>query len=90
VIDAERLDLPHPGFVVPDTPLLAYREPEHDEDDLSETDIRDHFYEYLSKHDERQVIILENATPSEGVIARSQNILLCKERTEGPLRSLRT
>ena len=26
--------LPHPGFIILDTPLLAYREPEGDEDDL--------------------------------------------------------
>ncbi|PWK70523.1 hypothetical protein [Aminobacter sp. AP02] len=71
-------DLPHPGFVVLDTPLLAYREPEHDEDDLSETDLRDHFYEYLSRHDDRQVIILENDTPSEAVLARSQTIFFTK------------
>lgn len=71
-------DLPHPGFVVLDTPLLAYREPEHDEDDLSHTDIRDHFYDYLSKHDDRQVIILENATPPKAVIDRSQTLFFTK------------
>lgn len=71
-------DLPHPGFVVLDTPLLAYREPEHDEDDISETDIKDHFYEYLSKQDDRQVIILENATPAQNVIDRSQTLFFTK------------
>jgi predicted nucleic acid-binding Zn-ribbon protein len=76
-------ELPHPGFVVLDTPLLAYREPEHDEDDLSETDIRDHFYEYLSKHDDRQVIILENVTPSKAVLTRSQTTLFTKNEQIG-------
>lgn len=71
-------ELPHPGFVVLDTPLLAYREPEHDEDDLSETDIRDHFYEYLSKHDDRQVIVLENDTPAKLVLTRSQTTFFTK------------
>ena len=76
-------DLPHPGFVVLDTPLLAYREPEHDEDDLSETDVRDHFYEYLSKHDDRQVIILENDTPSNAVRTRSQTTFFTKNEQLG-------
>ena len=76
-------DLPHPGFVVLDTPLLAYREPEHDEDDLSTTDIRDRFYEYLSKHDDRQVIILENATPSQSAIDRSQTSFFTKNEHIG-------
>lgn len=76
-------DLPHPGFVVLDTPLLAYREPEHDEDDLSETDIRDHFYDYLSKHDDRQVIILENDTPSKAVLTRSQTTFFTKNEQLG-------
>lgn len=71
-------DLPHPGFVVLDTPLLAYREPEHDEDDLSGTDIRDRFYEYLSKQDDRQVIILENDTPSKAALSRSQTTFFTK------------
>jgi hypothetical protein len=56
-------ELPHPGFAVLDTPLLAYREPEGDEDDLSGTDVQDRFYEYLAARDERQVIVLENNDP---------------------------
>ncbi len=76
-------DLPHPGFVVLDTPLLAYREPEHNEDDLSETDIRDHFYEYLSRNDDRQVIIFENDTPSKAVLTRSQTTFFTKNEQIG-------
>lgn len=76
-------DLPHPGFVVLDTPLLAYREPEHDEDDLSETDVLEHFYEYLSKRDDRQVIVLENDTPSNAVLARSQTTFFTKNEQLG-------
>jgi hypothetical protein len=76
-------ELPHPGFVVLDTPLLAYREPEHDEDDISGTDIKDHFYEYLSKQDDRQVIILENATPAQNVIDRSQTLFFTKNNQIG-------
>ncbi len=40
-------DTPHPGFVVLDSPLLSYREPEGEDDDLSGTDLKDKFYDYL-------------------------------------------
>jgi hypothetical protein len=59
-------DLPHPGFVVLDSPLLAYKEPEGQDDDLRGTDVKDRFYEYLaSKHSEGQVIVMENEPPPE-------------------------
>jgi hypothetical protein len=76
-------ELPHPGFVVLDTPLLAYREPEGDEDDLSGTDVQDKFYEYLIAQDERQVIILENNDPPEVVKRRSQTIFFSKNPHHG-------
>lgn len=56
-------DTPHPGFVVLDLPLVAYREPEGTEDDLKGTDVQDRMYEYLLRLADRQVIILENVTP---------------------------
>ena len=59
--------LPHPGFAVLDTPLLAYREPEGDEDDLTGTDVQDRFYEFLVERTERQVIVLENVDPPVNV-----------------------
>ena len=57
--------LPHPGFVVLDTPLLAYREPEGDDDDLSGTDVHERFFRNLESFDNRQVIIFENVDPPE-------------------------
>ena len=59
----EREELPHPGFVVLDTPLLAYREPEGDEDDLSATDVHECFFKDLARFADRQVIVLENVDP---------------------------
>jgi hypothetical protein len=54
-------DLPHPGFVVLDSPLIAYWKPEGEEDDLRGTDLKDRFYEYLlGLKDDMQVIIVEN------------------------------
>jgi hypothetical protein len=60
----------HPGFVILDSPLLAYREPEGAEDDLNGTDVQEKFYEYLVAMTERQVIIIENITPPQSIAAR--------------------
>lgn len=58
--------LPHPGFVVLDSPLLAYWAPEGKEDDLTGTDLKDRFYEYLvDNHRDSQVIVIENEHPAE-------------------------
>lgn len=57
-------DLPHPGFLVLDSPLLAYWKPEGDEDDLSGTDLKEKFYEYiLGLKAKAQIIIIENEQP---------------------------
>jgi hypothetical protein len=57
-------DLPHPGFVVLDSPLLAYWAPEGMEDSLEGSDLKDRFYEYLAaNHSDSQVIIIENEHP---------------------------
>lgn len=58
--------LSHPGFVVLDSPLLAFFEPEGDEDlTLSGTDLKERFYDYLIAHhrQDSQVIIIENQHP---------------------------
>lgn len=58
--------LPHPGFVVMDSPLLAYFEPEGEDDEaLQGTDLKERFYEYLIQQHSRdsQVIIIENQHP---------------------------
>jgi hypothetical protein len=41
-------ETPHPSFVILDTPLRAYREPEGVEDDLTGTDLNEKFYDYLA------------------------------------------
>ena len=58
----------HPGFVILDSPLLSYKEPEGPEDDLSHTDLNGNFYRYLLQMNaNRQVIIVENTTPPSDV-----------------------
>jgi hypothetical protein len=64
---------PHPGFAVLDSPLLSYREPENESDDLSATDLKPRFYDYLLKMPgDRQVIIVENTEPPSGVKLATQ------------------
>jgi len=54
--------LPHPGFVVLDSPLLTYREP--DEDDIKiPYDVVAHFYRTLQNDLSAQVIVVENVDP---------------------------
>ncbi len=75
--------LSHPGFVVLDTPLLAYREPEGDEDDLSGTDVHERFYEYLAQIAERQVIVLENVDPPASIQDTAEETFFSKNPHSG-------
>ena len=62
--------LSHPGFVVLDSPLLAYFKPEGDEEiALKGTDLKERFYDYLIEHHgkDSQVIIIENQHPPERI-----------------------
>ena len=67
-------DLQYPGFVVLDSPLLAYYEPEGQEDNLEGTDLKDQFYDYLvAKHTGNQIIIIENEHP---IVADNEKLSL--------------
>lgn len=54
--------MPHPGFVVLDSPLVVYREPDADEGGFSEH-LKDAFYESLAAYEGAQILILENEDP---------------------------
>ncbi|SPD48439.1 hypothetical protein [Cupriavidus neocaledonicus] len=69
-------DLPHPGFLVLDTPLLTYREPleskygdlSPDEAALKATSLAEHFYKYLaSLAADVQIIVIENSDPPSAI-----------------------
>ncbi|WP_257295597.1 hypothetical protein [Endozoicomonas sp. YOMI1] len=63
--------LPHPGFIVLDSPLLAYFKPEGDEDRaLQGTKLKERFYSYLVKHHsvDSQIVIIENQHPPGSVM----------------------
>jgi hypothetical protein len=77
-------DLPHPGFLVLDSPLLAYWKPEGAEDDLRGTDLKQRFYEYLlGLKSDRQVIIIENEHPPDFVFSRAHVTVFTKNPHQG-------
>ncbi|HYW37359.1 MAG TPA: AAA family ATPase [Terriglobales bacterium] len=77
-------DTPHPGFVILDTPLRAYREPEGSEEDLTGTDLNVKFYDYLAGlADDRQVIIVENTDPPSTITTRPQVVMFSKNPHSG-------
>jgi uncharacterized coiled-coil DUF342 family protein len=88
----QQQDLPHPGFVVLDSPLWAYKPPEQDgrsevtEEDrrLINSDVKPRFYEYLSHHlRDAQVIVMENAAPPQDLQDTGQIIHFTKRRDVG-------
>lgn len=77
-------ELPHPGFVILDSPLLAYWKPEGKEDDLSGTDIKERFYEYLLGFKETaQIIVVENEHPQDTVADRANVLVFTKNPHQG-------
>jgi hypothetical protein len=74
----------HPGFVILDSPLLAYREPEGSEDDLTGTDLKEQFYNQLaSVPDDRQIVIVENTDPPQLICALPQVTFFSKNPHSG-------
>lgn len=63
---AQENSLPHPGFLVLDSPLLAYFAPEGDDDLLLKgSNLKEKFYDYLIRHHSSgsQIVIIENQHP---------------------------
>uniref|UniRef100_Q07SU8 Rad50/SbcC-type AAA domain-containing protein n=1 Tax=Rhodopseudomonas palustris (strain BisA53) TaxID=316055 RepID=Q07SU8_RHOP5 len=66
---------PHPGFVILDSPLLSYKEPDGEDDDLRHTDLKQRFYHFLQALPQnQQVIIVENTDPPADVQALPQAV----------------
>ncbi len=79
-------ELPHPGFLLLDSPLLAYFKPEGDEDTaLQGTDLKERFYSYLKAHhgDESQVIIIENQHPPDSELHGLHLTVFTRNPSEG-------
>lgn len=78
--------VPHPGFVVLDSPLLAYFKPEGEDDlTLQGTNLKERFYNYLIKHhaSESQVIIIENQHPPSDVVNKLEMTVFTGNPSEG-------
>lgn len=77
-------DTPHPGFVLLDSPLLSYKEPDGEDDDLRHTDLKQRFYNYLQNiEDSQQVIIIENTDPPADVQSLTQALKFTGNSEEG-------
>ncbi|WP_049156850.1 AAA family ATPase [Klebsiella variicola] len=75
---------PHTGFVVLDSPLLAYREPDGTEYDLTGTDLKEQFYAYLEAlPEDTQVIVVENTDPPDAIMKREQSLMFGKNPHHG-------
>jgi TolA-binding protein len=56
--------MPHPGFVILDSPLIAYKEPMPDDEDITASDLKPRFYEYLENFaGSQQVFVIDNTDP---------------------------
>ena len=75
-------DLPHPGFVVLDSPLVTYKPPKkgeiHEADDESAQRLDDsfvaRFYRSVQQTENVQIIIMENTDPPEELAAETIDI----------------
>jgi archaellum component FlaC len=57
-------NMPHPGFVILDSPLIAYKEPVPDDEDISASDLKPRFYEHLEKFaGSQQIFMIDNTDP---------------------------
>ena len=59
-------DLPHPGFVVLDSPIVTYRPPDYDGDDIEgqvPPEFADAFYTDLAQRFSGQAVVMENVEP---------------------------
>lgn len=83
---------PHPGFVILDLPLFAYRPAEEerfedltdDELELRNADVATHFYSYLQgMADQAQFIVIENHKSDQDVVTPYTNYQFTKNKSIG-------
>lgn len=78
-------ELPHPGFVVVDSPLVTYRPPEQggDADGVMPPSVIEQFYADIQDGVDGQVIVLENTEPPAGLGAECVDIVFTKNQSHG-------
>lgn len=67
-------DLPHPGFIVLDSPLITYRAPDAAEAEGPDRNVATAFYNDLQHNFDGQVIIMENTDPLEALDEQTLDI----------------
>jgi hypothetical protein len=79
----DNTNLSHFGFVLLDSPLLAYEKPENLQDDLTGTDVNLKFFECLSKWKTKQVIVIENKKSIPEAFSKGKQITQFTGTNEG-------
>jgi hypothetical protein len=76
--------MPHPGFVVLDSPLLAYKEPQGDDENIVGTDLKQRFYEHLIEFiGKEQLFIVENTEPPADILKTTNHETFTGNPNEG-------
>jgi hypothetical protein len=90
-------ELPHPGIVVLDSPLLSYRDPltsrhgelDADEKEVKDSGLKEHFYKFLvDQNDQAQFVIIENDPPPIELGEKSMVTLFVGSQGTGERRGL--
>jgi hypothetical protein len=77
-------DMPHPGFVILDSPLLAYKEPEGDDENIAGTDLKERFYEHILRFiGAQQILIVENTEPPGALLPSFNHEIFTGNPNEG-------
>lgn len=80
-------ELPHPGFVILDSPLVTYRPPEEgeqiDPSDRLDVSVAARFYADIQENFDGQIIVMENMDPPNGLRNESVDISFTKSATSG-------
>ena len=64
--------MPHPGLVILDSPLIAYKEPKADDEGIIGTDLKLRFYEHIQAFaGNEQVFIIDNTDPPEHFLEKA-------------------
>jgi hypothetical protein len=75
-------DLPHPGFVVLDSPLVTYRPPDQGEqanpDDTLDESVAARFYADIQESFSGQIVIMENMDPPDALKEESVDVPFTK------------
>jgi hypothetical protein len=79
----EENNLPHLGFCILDSPLLAYEEPDNADDDLSGTDVNIRFFDSLAAWTSKQIIIFENKKSIPEKYSEGEQVVQFTKKSSG-------